>query len=139
MHPLDELKKQRELIQKHLAWLDQEIAKQTSEPPNQSTKDAQPAREKLKLVGATPGNNPETTTRQETRHPFPEINETNELSNGVQPSQMHSDIAKAKIGCVVIFVGAVGLFLFLLFGLPYFIDDSGESETHEESVKTSAQ
>ncbi len=58
------------------------------------------------------------------------------MSSGVQPSQVHGDIAKAKVGCVVLFVGAVGLFLFLLFGLPYLIDDSDDTQTSEESVES---
>lgn len=135
---LDELKKQRALVQQHLAWLDQQIADQSkgaAQPSNESPQTSE--REKLKLVGSKPTVAPSSTPpRVETRHPFPEIGESKEMSSGVQPSQVHGDIAKAKVGCVVLFVGAVGLFLFLLFGLPYLIDDSDDTQTSEESVES---
>ena len=135
MPSLDELKKQRELVQQHLAWLDQQIAEQHGKSSSKDTPPSEPAKEKLKLASPKPTTTPAPSPRAETRHPFPEISESNELSQGVQPSQVHGDIAKAKVGCIVIFIGAVGLFLCLLFGLPYLIDDSEETQTGEETVE----
>ena len=53
----------------------------------------------------------------------------------MQPSHVHSDIAKAKFGCILLFLAAVGLFLFLL-GLPYLMDDSGETQGQEEAIES---
>ena len=138
---LKELRAQRALIQQHLNWLDQQIAQAdgdtsgTAETSGGTTTPLaakpEPAKRadapiatptletaKLKASDAAPTESPSTPVieTEEKATPLDYLG----VSGPQAPAQ--SDIAKAKIGCFVVFIGGTLLFLFLLFGLPYFLD-----------------
>lgn len=105
---LEELRRQRAQIQQHLDWLDAKIAAAENQ--------------------AAPALQPETRTEQPrpTERPEHAVNQTDpDVGPDTETSQFKAktseDLKRAKIGCVVLFVGATALFLFLLFGLPYLI------------------
>ena len=104
---LKELRAQRELIQKHLNWLDAQISNAQSAQKNHD--DSSPVELAHTNVKAT--DKPIAAT--DAQH---EVEETLiEYSGG-------SDIRRVKIGCIVFFAALTLLFLFLLFVLPYLLD-----------------
>ena len=155
---LEELRRQREQIQKHLDWLDAKIAAEADNVacptreaeaqrrllagrPEQSANQTEPETES--------GNAPATDNFESARHledttaftkSKPEVQdkrarhdtEIGQVSpSAEQPesateapqfkAKTAEELARAKIGCVVFFVLATALFLFLLFGLPYLL------------------
>jgi len=111
---LEELKRQRAQIRKHLDWLDAKIREQSpeGEPP-----------EAAKTAPATAPAEPEPATEipvanTETKElVVPEV----EVEGQVYQPKTQNELFRAKVGCVLFFVLAIVLFLFLLFGLPYYL------------------
>jgi hypothetical protein len=105
---IEELKRQRDHIKKHLDWLDARIreADTSSEGPA-STSDPE---ETVPPTQAAPA-----TAQPAAAKPLEEVDTSKFKEKTAQ------DLRRAKIGCVMIFVLATALFLFLLFGLPYLL------------------
>ena len=110
--PLEELRKQRALLQQHLDWLNQKIA------------DA----EQRQAGQPTPHPVPPTATST-----LPQIQATETVEalasdassiEDIVPPHAHTpiDIDRLKLGCIGLVASAILFFLFLLFGLPYLID-----------------
>lgn len=101
---LKELRAQRELIQKHLNWLDAQISNAQKNHDDSSSVELAHTHVKAadKPIAAT-----------DAQHAVEET--LIEYSGG-------SDIRRVKIGCIVFFAALTLLFLFLLFVLPYLLD-----------------
>jgi len=110
---IEELRAQRAIIQQHLDWMDRQIAAAESTPAESDTPQpvTPPEKEPAPAV-PTPTQEPTIDTNSD------EIIDPEQILRAPQPM----DIAKAKIGCFVIFAVATFLFLFLLFGLPFLMD-----------------
>ena len=114
---LEELRVQRELVRKHLDWLDAQIERvenvdQVRESTIEKNHPQNPGFENKKLLKSvdTPNllvSNIETVADKEDDTPL--------LSDA-------SNIKQAKFGCIVFFAIITLLFLFLLFALPYMIN-----------------
>ncbi|HAV14557.1 MAG TPA: hypothetical protein DCX06_13865 [Opitutae bacterium] len=114
---LEELRAQRDLIQKHLDWIDSELAEATDAKAEAPTIALSP-RSDEHVTEASPPSKDSQPKEEATEEPN---NETHQPENyATRP--VKNDIRTASIGCVVIFVAAISLFLFLLFGLPYLLD-----------------
>ena len=123
---LEELRAQRDLIQQHLNWLDTQIASAEGSTGQRATAGHQPA-VVARVVAQAPTTSVETPTPTVTPNHAPpgpttshpptlEFDEAHHLSSGT------SDVKRAQIGCLLIFVGGILIFLFLLFGLPNLVD-----------------
>jgi len=112
---LEELRAQRALIQQHLAWLDQKIAKLESDAPKS---DAPAADDAAKEQDSPPGD----PTANHATNPPTAVDEEAEVAFGSYNTPTGDQILRAKIGCLVLFTLGILLFLFLLFGLPYLAD-----------------
>ncbi|WPJ94834.1 hypothetical protein SH580_15485 [Coraliomargarita algicola] len=124
---LEELKQQREQLQKHLDWLNAKIAELSP------TTEGEPSPEPSKKQSPPPASSPPpatTSTQSEpTTEPTTEPRQPNDaelappaldIESSYKP-KTQSEIQRAKIGCLLIFAFATALFLFLLFGLPYLL------------------
>jgi len=111
--PIKDLRAQRALIQKHLNWLDAQIEKSEAEPANVSDETDIPLDDVPVESSKADDNEIDSSALDSTSY---ELTSDTELSTNV------SDIRKAQIGCFIIFTVGILLFLFLLFGLPYFLD-----------------
>jgi chromosome segregation ATPase len=120
--PLEELRAQRALIQMHLNWLDAQIANaegstgQVTPSSRQLTAEAEQATLKAATSATcinTAENDVSATTSTETLDDF---DQERHLASGA------SDVKRAQIGCLLIFISGTLLFLFLLFVLPYLSD-----------------
>lgn len=117
--PLEELRAQRALIQKHLNWLDAQIAIAEGSADQPMASVDQPVMEAT--AGATKPTtriiiteeDAPTSTFIETLHGS---DEERHLASGT------SDVRRAQIGCFLFFAVGTLLFLFFLFGLPYLMD-----------------
>ncbi len=127
---IEELRAQRDLIKKHLDWLDHKLAEAESRPSGDGP--PAPTAEPETLIAATAptaaaaltATTPETAATPanptaETSSESPELILDPERILAAPPPM---DLRRAKIGCLVFFAVASFLFLFLLFGLPYLID-----------------
>mgnify|MGYP001114657122 CR=1 FL=1 len=116
---LEELKRQREQIQKHLAWLDDKIAELTQEAKvaDDEKSSPSPSQEAQLYTSPTVG---EDTSAEEAEPPntgtFPP-----ELDAPTYKAKTQGELKRAKIGCILFFILGIALFLFLLFGLPYLM------------------
>lgn len=118
---LEELRRQREQIQKHLDWLDAKIREQepVGEQPKPLVEKAETVAAKPELIkapkeAATETPNASTETEEVT---VPKV----EIEGQVYQSKTQDDLLHAKVGCFLFFVLAIVLFIFLLFGLPYYL------------------
>jgi hypothetical protein len=114
---LEELRAQRDLIQKHLDWLDAQIQRAEGSADQQSASIEQPTAESIAqaAVVATPNQ----ASKIPIQPPAEPILNVDELA---RPPSSGSDLRRAQIGCLAFFVIITLLFLFFLFGLPYLID-----------------
>lgn len=115
---LEELRAQRELIRKHLEWIDRQLAAAETGKPNEST-------------SGTDGSSKATKASPTKTTPLPEAADgtapdESHTSVNDDPARLHApapvDLTRAKIGCLALFFLSSFLFLFLLFGLPYLMD-----------------
>jgi hypothetical protein len=117
--PLKELRAQRELIQKHLNWLEAQI------------RDA----DGTDGVGHDESNlaeHPSETPAQTNDRVYQDIKTSVkpcstadvdvEIGDKLMKYSGGVDIQRVKIGCFIFFAAITLLFLFLLFGLPYLLD-----------------
>lgn len=121
---LEELRAQRELIKKHLDWLDREIAKSHGTSPRateaktlDSTPEALPLPSNSPLLSESKEANIKAEASASTETEIPTPIDVPEL----RPSNMKSDILRAKIGCSLFFGIGILLFIFVLFG-SYIMD-----------------
>ncbi len=124
--PLEELRAQRDLIQKHLDWLDQRIVA-TEEllgaTPEKKATAAQDATLPAKVIAqAVISTAPSTRTATVTVPVMPIEATTEETLELPELTSNTSSLRSAQIGCVAIFAAITLLFIFLLFGLPYLLD-----------------
>ena len=113
---LEELKQQREQIQKHLAWIDAKIAELSKKDEGEeSDKNVASTATAQECVARTEPPSPPEANNEE---PLPY--EPN-LDASAYKAKTQSELHRAKIGCLVLFVLGCALFLFLLFGLPYLL------------------
>ena len=113
---LEELRAQRDLVHKHLGWLDLQIDELEQVHLGKDT-ESPPSSKRL----------PETKTRplEENENSDSDQSDTEsepDIAIGAYKAPTGDDLIKAKIGCLALFVFGSLLFLFLLFGLPYLID-----------------
>lgn len=122
---IEELRAQRESIKKHLEWLDRKLAdaEAGSSPKPSAVKPLEAAKEESQKTPNTPADEPtpsddksELEIEAKSSPPLPEP----DPEQLVAPVQ--SDIKRATTGCIIFFVLASALFIFLLFGLPYLMD-----------------
>ena len=116
MNLLEELRLQRELIRKHLAWLDQKIDTLENKKPEVTTQEL-----------ATDSNIPDfpadtVEAPHESEMPGQPQEEEDEAELYTYKSDTGNEIRRAKIGCLLLATLGSLLFLFLLFGLPYLLD-----------------
>ncbi len=95
--PLEEWQRQRKHVQEHLDWLDEQISRVTKGDTTASS----PAPE------ATPPPAAESANKE-----LPSLPET---------PQIEGLGTYSKVGCIALGIFFCLLFLFLVFGLPYFI------------------
>jgi len=114
---LEELRAQRELIRKHLQWLDRKVATlESGEPPKLETPDEASVKRPDDRYDKASGSD------ETAEAPPPKLeDEALDETFGRYKAPTANDIQRAKIGCLVLFVLATLLFLFLLFGFPYLL------------------
>jgi hypothetical protein len=105
---LEELKRQRAQIQKHLDWLDTAIA--GLEAPK--TGEGEPATAK-----PAPPTEPTNSSTETGEAKVPKV----QIEGQVYQSKTQDELRHARIGCFLFFLLGIVLFLFLLFGLPYYL------------------
>ena len=118
---LNELRAQRDLIKRHLIWLDTQITNAEGsvgqiEISADQTSIAQSATAATPTVEPSAAVTPLNGSPKVPTGPASEIDDERYFTSGT------SDIRRAQIGCFLFFVGGILLFLFFLFGLPYLID-----------------
>jgi hypothetical protein len=127
---LKELKQQREQIQKHLDWLDVKIAElELIEPKIDAGKPAVPLTVATPQVEAAASNAPadpkpeEATETPARTEPVvvPALVHMPDIEAPTYQAKTQGAVRRAKIGCFVLFILGISLFLFLLFGLPYLL------------------
>jgi hypothetical protein len=127
---LDELRAQRELIRKHLEWLDARISEQEGkeelqpgEPHSIVATEADDDSQSDSKLKAVDGNSDSPgTTEEHTDITAPIEDLEKDEGFPAYKGATGDDLLRAKIGCLVLFVLSTVLFLFLLFGLPYLLD-----------------
>lgn len=122
---LEELKKQRELIQSHLKWLESEIEKAEPGDSEVSAKETTATTKAITAPSPQPSetstaSNPSSTPKATSSIP---PNPTPSLDMPNPQSSVQGDIKKLQIGCGILFILGTALILFWLFGLPFFIYD----------------
>jgi len=121
---LEELKRQREQIQKHLEWLDAKIAElapnEAEAPKAEVTAEVLPSLpEGAELfTPPTPDESVEVAT-EELKPSIPMVEP--DPGAPTYKAKTQSEVMRAKAGCFVLFILGTALFLFLLFGLPYLL------------------
>ena len=111
LRSLKELRVQRELVQKHLDWLDAQIEEfEDLNRTRKSTTESYPHCRPLNQEKA----NASDFIASDTGAIAGEENSTKLFSET-------SDVKRARIGCIAFFIIITTLFLFLLFVLPYII------------------
>jgi hypothetical protein len=115
---LEELHAQRELIQKHLNWLDTQIkdAEDTDNNHGQSPR-AEQTDEKPVQVSEHVSN-----STGELNKLVPAESAHDEIEEQLMEYSGSLDIQRIKAGCLIFFAAISLIFLFLLFGLPYLLD-----------------
>ena len=114
---IEELRAQRELIQKHLNWLDAQI----SDAEGIGSDNTSNLTEDVSKTSALAKDAPEQGIKKPVVLDTP-TNPDSKIESLFMESSSISDVKTAKIGCFIIFAAATLFFLFLLFGLPYLMD-----------------
>jgi hypothetical protein len=108
---LEELKRQREQIQKHLDWLDAKIFELKPQVEGSETEPLRKSAEKSQAL---------ETSSTESQTPLPKVEPEPEIEPTYQ-AKTQNELLRAKVGCFLFFVLGIVLFIFLLFGLPYYL------------------
>ena len=116
--PIEELRAQRTLIQKHLEWLDEQI--QQAEKNYLASSPLVDATKKTSAAPDSADSKDQKPEEEIARSHFIEQNHSLIESDFTQSSST-SDIKRAQIWCFTIFAVATLIFLFILFGLPYLL------------------
>jgi len=127
---LEELRRQRDTIRNHLAWLEQEIAELADgdSDPNPDTPPVAPVtsaeserrEDKPRAAASTQNAAPLPAAREDAPAEDAEGKIDQQLDRYRNSGQR--SIQSAKVGCLLLFIACTALFLFLLFGLPYLLD-----------------
>lgn len=115
---LEELKQQRAQIQKHLDWLDASISE--LEPASEVPKAPEAEPTKASAESALPTEPPTSSTATGTATGETKVPKV-EIDGQVYQSKTQDELLHAKVGCFLFFLLGIVLFLFLLFGLPYYL------------------
>lgn len=115
---IEELRAQRELVQRHLNWLDAQISDAEGIGSDNNTSNLA---EDVSKTSALAKDAPEQGIGKPVVLDIP-TNPDSKIESLFMESSSISDVKNAKIGCFIIFAVATLLFLFLLFGLPYLMD-----------------
>lgn len=123
---LEELRRQREQIQKHLDWLDAKIAAEASDQPTTSQDPKSPVQaEVTDTTEATPQTSelpaPTEASAALQRSDSSLKDDRFESEQPEFKAKTAEELKRAQIGCIALFILATTLFLFLLFGLPYLL------------------
>ncbi|MEN8661896.1 MAG: hypothetical protein ACN4GF_12435 [Lentimonas sp.] len=111
---IEELRAQRDLIQQHLEWINRQLAEAEGTQAVNEPNKTEPLSTETEPLDEAP------TEHSSTEATKPIEIDDNKLKSLAPP--LHNDLFRAKIGCLLLFALGIGLFLFLLFGLPYLID-----------------
>lgn len=116
--PLKELRAQRELIWKHLNWLDAQIrdAEGAASGHDEPDRTERPIEMSVRISERAP-----CSVEKPEEPPLAE-NIRYEVKDPLMEYSGGSDITRIKTGCIIFFAVVSLLFLFLLFGLPYLLD-----------------
>ena len=114
---IEELRVQRELIQKHLNWLDAQINDAEDIGSDNTSNLAEDVSKTSALAKDAPEQGIKKPVVLDTL-----TNPDSKIDGIFMESSSVSDVKNAKVGCFIIFAVATLLFLFLLFGLPYLMD-----------------
>lgn len=126
---LEELKQQREQIQKHLEWLDVKISELSDETdaiaPEKNAPERLLVHNQQAQANPLPPTSDKTTSEQAPEstaptRPLEAKSDSLDIHSDYKP-KTQSEVQRAKIGCLAFFILATALFLFLLFGLPYLL------------------
>lgn len=115
---IKELRTQRELIQKHLNWLDTQIRNAQGAQKNEDN--LSPV-EHVSRMPAQASNHNQINIEAPAK-PGAAAQVHHEVEETLIEYSGSSDIKRAKIGCMVFFAALTLLFLFLLFVLPYLLN-----------------
>jgi len=134
---LYELREQRERIRQHLAWLDVQIADAEARPsgPPESPPNPPsnlPAVPRGKPVSAEPGAS--TTPPSVANQSAPSAVRIPNAAETILPDNPPGFGTGSKFGCILASVALVGLFLFLLFGLPYLRPEQPFSKKDAQQI-----
>lgn len=129
--PHEELKAQRELIKKHLEWLDRQIERTAPlEDQKVSVTETDKVDTASQVSHSQAANKAASISVDEkVSAPLDEKNDFEDFSNF--PKASGRDLVTAKVGCIGLFILAAALVLFLLFGLPYLLPEPDTSTTEE--------
>ena len=114
---LEELRTQRELILRQLRWIESKIAGLEEAP---------------KATGPADG---DATAENASPRPEGSVADISIPGESILRVKTASQVKQAQIGCLLLFIGACSLFLFLLFGLPYLIDTDDEPKSEATQQK----
>jgi hypothetical protein len=100
----DELRRQRDLLREHLAWIEREIAREAAEPTFASPVEEPPPRlaQPQLSVSASDADRDAEAILAEFRRSAPTVE------------------AQTKRGCILYFAAGVGLLLVIILGAAYF-------------------
>lgn len=123
---LEELRRQREQIQRHLDWFDAKIAAHASDQPTTSRDPESPVQAKAPDTTEAAPQTSELPAPAEASAAFQRSDSSlnDDRSESDQPefkAKTAQELKRAQIGCIALFILATTLFLFLLFGLPYLL------------------
>lgn len=120
---LEELKQQREQIQKHLERLDAKIGEFPSNEAGASKADevtlATPPLPEGAQLYIPPETHESKVAAKESKPNVPTYEPDPDAPQ--YKAKTADELMRTKVGCFVLFVLSIVLFLFLLFGLPYLL------------------
>ncbi len=110
---LQELLNQKNLLLKHLAWLNSKIEEHQNESFNSSG-------ESNSLTSTAPTFNSEITLKSQSPEETDKYSLAESITQQYQPTQ-RSDSSMIKIGCFAVVIGICIFFIFVLFFLPNWL------------------
>jgi len=135
---LNELRAQRERIREHLAWLDRQIAQAEGKPEQPAPEKAlapTTAKAEPKLTATATASTAAATPEAAVPAPLEEVEEPAavDIPSGYSPGGFDSN---SRLGCILLAVLAVGLVIFLIFGLPELLyPDAPETDESAETIE----
>lgn len=130
---LNELRKQRDRIREHLAWLEKEIARAEGQPEPKEA--PPPAEETTAKAPVAPMASPTGVTAPAIATPAedvrPETTPADHVPMEYSPNEFGTG---SKLGCILAAVAIMGLIVFLLFGLPFLLPPTEFEQANAERV-----